>query len=192
MAKGEKDKEPKPSDIISGALNIFGLKLDLGELLDSPENLASHLEELREKLKAAGGKEVLSDQEWREGRMSVTGHIRTRGVLGEQEYHIGTAGKGGPGRKPPQQPVEPIEPPFDIFDEGEEITVIADVPGVSMDDLELKVEGSAFSLSTRPTAHRIYRKELRLEAEVEPASLQSTCNNGVLEVRLRKRKASGG
>jgi hypothetical protein len=188
----EEKEGAKPSDIISGALNIFGLKLDLGELLDSPENLAGHLEELREKLKAAGGKEVLADDEWKAGGASITGHIRTHGILGEQEYHIGTAGKGGPGRKPPQQPVEPIEPPFDIFDEGEAITVIADVPGVSMDDLELKVEGSAFSLSTRPTAHRSYRKELRLEAEVEPASLHSTCNNGVLEVRLRKRKAGGG
>lgn len=184
MAQEKKDFDP--SDFLSGTLNIFGLKIDLGELVASPENLKSHLEELREKLKAAGGKEVLSDDEWRRGNTTVSGRIRTHGIFGEQEYHIGTAGKGGPGQKPPPQSVEPIEPAVDVFDEGEGITVIADVPGVGMDDLELKVEGGVFSLSTKATARRSYWKELPLEAEVDPESLQATCRNGVLEVRLRK------
>lgn len=197
MAKDEKkkEKESEPPPIISGALNLFGLKIDLGELLGSPQELTGRLEELREKLKAAGGNETLSAEEWRQGSTTITGHIRTRGpLLGEREFHVGTMGKPGNkkrGRPAPERP-EVMEPPVDVFDEGGEVVVIADVPGVNLDDLDLKAEGSRFSLTTRPTAQRSYRKELRLEAEVEPASFQSNCKNGVLEVRLRKREAGGG
>ena len=191
MAEAEQDKGSGPAEIISGALNIFGLKIDLGELLRSPEDLQGRLEELRETLKAAGGKAVLSDEEWRQGRASISGHIRTRGLSGDQEFHVGTLGRsrrGAAGRPAPTPPeAEVMEPPVDVFDEGQQVTIVADVPGVSLEDLELRVEGNAFSLSTKTTARRSYRKELHLEAAVDPESTQATCHNGVLEVRLRKR-----
>lgn len=190
MAKDEKrEREPGLSGIIGGELNIFGLKIDLGQLLGAPEKLTGGLEELRETLKRAGGKEVLSDEEWRQGGMTVTGHIRTGGLLGEREFHVGTMGRPGraaAGRQAPEPP-QVVEPPVDVFDEGQQVTIVADVPGVSEDDLELKVEGSVFSLATRATARRSYRKELRLDADLDPDSLESTCHNGVLEVRLWKR-----
>ena len=183
------DKEKKkldPSELLGGTLNIFGIKLDLGELLASPEGVKGRLEELREKLKEAGGKEVLSDEEWRTGGASITGSIRTRGLFGEREFHVGTAGKPRGRDAAPEAP-EAMEPAVDVFDEAEEVTIVADVPGADLDDLDLKLEGSTFSLATRPTARRSYRKELRLEADLEPNSLRATCHNGVLEVHVRKR-----
>ena len=189
MAKGEKEKQPEPSDLIGGVLNVFGLKIDLKELLASPENLKGRLEELRDSLKEAGGKEILSDEEWRRGGAGITGHIRTRGVLGEQEFHVGTTGRPGrkrPGRPAPEPP-EPVEPPVDVFDEGEQVVIVADLPGAGLEDIEVTIEGRVLSLSTKKTARRMYRKELRLEADVAPDSLQFECRNGVLEVRLRKR-----
>lgn len=186
-------KELDPSELLGGTLNIFGLKLDLGELLASPENVRDRLEELREKLKEAGGKEALSDEEWRQGGMSVTGSVRTHGLMGEREFHVGTLGRSG--RKSTGQaasePPEAMEPPVDVFDEAEEVTIVADVPGAGLDDLELKLEGRTFSLATRPTARRSYGKELHLEADLEPTSLRATCHNGVLEVHVRKRAAHG-
>jgi len=186
--ESEEEKESEFSDLIGGTLNIFGLKVDLGELLGSPQKLTGRLEELRETLKKAGGKEVLSDEEWRQGGGTITGHIRTRGLLGEREFHVGTTGK--PGRKatgrPSPEPPEVVEPPVDIFDEGEQVTIVADVPGVALEDLELNVEGRVFSLATKATAPRSYRKELRLESDVQADSLEATCRNGALEVRVRK------
>lgn len=186
----DKKKDLDPTDLLSGTLNIFGLKIDLGELLASPEGAKGRLEELRERLKEAGGKEVLSDEEWRSGRASISGHIRTRGIVGDREFHIGTV--TGPSRREtepgPIEAPEVVEPPVDVFDEPGEVTIIADVPGISLDDLELKVEGRLFSLATSTTAPRRYQKELRLDADLEPGSLRSTCRNGVLEVRVRKRK----
>lgn len=191
MKKEKNQKDVGPADLLGGTLNILGLKIDLGELMTSSEDLKGRLEELREKLKAAGGKEALSDEAWRQGRASISGHIRVRGPSGETEFHVGTLGK--PERAAAGQPApsaaETAEPPVDVFDEERQVTIIADVPGVSFDDLELKVQGRTFSLSTKPTARRSYRKELRLQDEVDPDSLKAMCNNGVLEVRVRKRKS---
>lgn len=177
-----------PSGIIRGALNIFGVKIDLGQLLSAPLDLAGQLDDLREKLKQAGGGAVLSDDEWIQGGASVTGHIRTRGILGDQEFHIGTMGHGAGrvgGREAAAGPEE-VEPPTDVFDGEDEVTIVADVPGVILDDLEVKVEGRAFSLTTRAGARRNYRKELLLESAPDPNSLRTTCHNGVMEARLRK------
>lgn len=188
MTKSEKEKGSELSGLLSGTLNILGLKLDLGELLASPEDFNGRLEQLRERLKAAGAKEVLSDEEWRGGGASITGSIRTGGALGEREFHIGTQGNPGGkrGATPNTEPLEAMEPPVDVFEEGQEVIIVADVPGISLEELELKAEGSLVSLSSKSTARRNYRKEIRLEAELEPSSLRATCRNGVLEVRVQK------
>ncbi len=190
MSNGENERDKADvSDFIDGSLSIFGLKIDLGQLLGSHENLVDRLATLRESLKEAGGREVLSDAEWRRGAASVSGRIRTRGVFGDEEFHIGTAGKAGRKgeRRPEPEAPQVVEPPVDVFDEEHQVVIVADVPGVRLEDLELNVEGGSFSLTTRDSARRRYQKQLPIEANVDPASLQATCINGVLEVRLQKR-----
>ena len=78
------DKESDLSDVLGGTLDIFGLKIDLGKLLSSQEDVKGRLEELREKLKKAGGKEALNDDEWKRGEASISGHFKTGGILGER------------------------------------------------------------------------------------------------------------
>ncbi|MEW6034239.1 MAG: Hsp20/alpha crystallin family protein [Chloroflexota bacterium] len=192
MDKGKEEFDP--TEVLSGTLDIFGFKVDLGKLLASEEALESRLGDLRERLKKAGGREVLSDEEWNQKAASVTGYIRTRGPLGEREFHVGTSGKprrSGSGQMKPTAP-EVMEPPVDVFDEGQQVTIVADVPGTTLDDLELKVEGRTLSLSTKPAARRSYRRELRLQSDVDPGSLRSSCRNGVLEVHIRKRQKGAG
>ena len=187
------DKEFDPSGVISGALNILGLKIDLGKLLSAPEEMKDRLEQLREKLKQAGGKEVLGDEEWRKGGVSISGSVRTRGILGEREYHMGTGMRPGKQPRPPKAPEPPeppevVEPAVDVFTEPNEIIVVAEVPGVGLSDLELKVQSDkVLSLSTYPGARRGYRKDIELSAEVDAEILRTTCRNGVLEVRLQKK-----
>ena len=182
------DKEIDLSDAIGGTLNILGMKIDLAKLLSSPEDVRDRLEELREKLKKAGGREVLSDEEWGRGGTTISGQVRTRGILGEREYHIGTGVSPSKRKKPERkaQPPEMVEPAVDVFHEAEEIVVIAEVPGVELADLELKVEDDVLSLSTKPAARRRYRKEIKLESRVDADSLKATCRNGILEVHLQK------
>ncbi|MBI2989098.1 MAG: Hsp20/alpha crystallin family protein [Deltaproteobacteria bacterium] len=187
MKKG--DKEFDLSQVIGGAVDIFGLKIDLGKLLSSPEEVRDRLHELREKLKRAGGKEVLTDEEWQREGANISGRVRTRGVLGEREYHIGTGAwprRQHPAPKTPKPP-EVVAPTVDVFDEPQEIVIVAEVPGVGLNDLELKIQDRVLSLFTRPDARMGYRKEIELSSEVDAGSLKATCHNGILEVRLRKK-----
>ena len=184
-------KEEEKSDIsgiIGGTLNIFGLKIDLGKLLSSPEEVKDRLEELREKLKKAGGKEAMSAEEWKQGGVNISGQLRTGGILGEKEYHIGTAGQSTRRKvKDRVAPPQAVEPAVDVFHEAKEIVIVAEVPGVELADLELKVEDNVLSLSTKPTARRNYRKKIELASLVDESSLKATCRNGVLEIHLQKK-----
>lgn len=185
----KENKEFDLSDVIGGAFNIFGLKIDLGKLLSSPEEVKGHLEQLREKLKQTGGKETLTDEEWRGSHFTVSGSIKTRGILGEREYHVGTGVRPGGQRRPPKAPEPPevVEPPVDVFVEPQEVIVVAEVPGVELSDLEVTIRGNKFlSLATTPAARRGYRKDIALNVEVDPDTIQTTCRNGILEVRLQR------
>ena len=188
MDEEEKDKKDFDiSEIIGGKLDIFGLKIDLGKLLSAPEDVKDQLQELREKLKQAGGKEVLSDEEWQRGGVSVGGHFRVRGLQGDSEYHIGTTARPRErDRAAAPKPPEVVEPPVDVFHEEQEIVAVAEVPGVELADLELKVEGNVLSFSTKPGVRRQYKKAIELDSLVAGESLQATCHNGILEVHLKK------
>jgi len=189
----KEDEKSDISDVFGGTLNLFGFKIDLGKLLSSPEDVKGGLEQLREKLKKAGGKEVMSDEEWKSGGMSISGSFKTSGILGDREYHVGTT-------TPPVEPVakrkrkekapgppEAVEPPVDVFREAKEIVVVAEVPGVELTDLELKVNDNVLSLTTKSTARRNYLKKIELVSPVEEDSLKATCRNGILEIHLQKR-----
>jgi HSP20 family protein len=86
-----------------------------------------------------------------------------------------------------EQPEHADEPPVDVIDEGTSVRIVADVPGVSLDDLALVVEKRRVSISTKDTARRSYQKELELDTDIDPASIRTSCRNGVLEVYLEKK-----
>jgi HSP20 family protein len=77
------------------------------------------------------------------------------------------------------------EPIVDVFDEGDEIVVIAEVPGVEESGIHTELAGDVLSLSaTGPK--RKYQKETLLPAEVYPASKRLSYLNGYLELRFKK------
>jgi HSP20 family protein len=180
--------------LLGGRLDLLGLHIDLGKLIESPDQLREGLDALRERLKAAGASEVLDDETWARGGMTVSGVIRTRGVLGDREFHVGTAGPAaGPraGGRVKSAPVETMEPPVDVFDEQDEVLVVADVPGAALEDLDVRVEGRVLTLATRSGMRHRYRKTIELDADVDAGAMQVSCRNGVLEVRLPKRGQAG-
>jgi HSP20 family protein len=76
------------------------------------------------------------------------------------------------------------EPLVDVFDEGEVILVVAELPGVAEEEVRIKVEGDILSLET--TGERKYAKEVLLPAAVEAESFHKAYKNGILELRLKK------
>lgn len=84
---------------------------------------------------------------------------------------------------------EEREPLVDVFESDNEITVIAELPGVEKDKIKLKVSDNNKKLIIKASdTDRKYYKEVDLPAEVDPKSAKANYKNGVLEVRLKKIK----
>lgn len=84
------------------------------------------------------------------------------------------------------------EPLVDVMSAGEEIKVIAEIPGVSKEDIKVTTTENTVTIHT-DTPERKYHKEIELPAAIEPASAKSTYKNGILEITLkRKNKKESG
>jgi len=79
------------------------------------------------------------------------------------------------------------EPLIDIMEEDEEIKVLAELPGVEKDDINLNCTEKTLTISV-DTENRKYYKELELPGEVDPKSAKARYKNGVLEVTLKRIK----
>ena len=91
-----------------------------------------------------------------------------------------------PGREPEMVEVsEAREPLVDVFEEEDVVKVIAEVPGVEKDDINLNATERRLIIKV-DTPQRKYYKEVDLPAEVDPQSAKATYKNGVLEVVLKK------
>ena len=82
------------------------------------------------------------------------------------------------------------EPLVDVVTTDREVRVIAELPGVRKDDVNVTVNEKSLTISV-DTPERKYSKELELPGTVDPKGARSTYNNGILEVTLPL-KSSGG
>jgi len=76
------------------------------------------------------------------------------------------------------------EPLVDLFDEEQEIVVVAELPGVGEEEVHIEIQDDILSLET--TGERKYAKEILLPEPVDAATLQKAYKNGILELRLKK------
>ncbi len=84
---------------------------------------------------------------------------------------------------------EEREPLVDVFEDDNEITVIAEIPGVEKENIKIKVSDDRRRLIIRASnQNRKYYKEIELPGEVDPQSARASYRNGVLEVKLKKIK----
>jgi len=82
------------------------------------------------------------------------------------------------------------EPLVDIVSSDKEIRVIAEMPGVSKEDINVTVNEKSVTISVDKEERRYY-KELVLPGIVDPKGARSIYNNGILEITLPL-KSSGG
>lgn len=80
------------------------------------------------------------------------------------------------------------EPLVDVFDEGDEIVVTAELPGVLEHEIMVHIDGGLLTIET--AGERRYVKDVRLPTPVADDGVRQTYNNGVLEIRAGKRAAS--
>ena len=80
---------------------------------------------------------------------------------------------------------EEREPLVDVMDEGREVVVVTELPGVEKEEIKLEATERSLKISV-DSAKRRYLKELDLGHLVDPRTAKATYKNGVLEVRLMK------
>lgn len=80
---------------------------------------------------------------------------------------------------------EKREPLVDVFEEKDNLTIMAELPGVAEKDIKLEVKPDKLVIST-DTLTRKYYKEVALPSSVKIESVKKTYNNGILEVKLEK------
>ena len=101
----------------------------------------------------------------------------------------------------PSSRAEPaVLPPVDIAEDPAGITVTADLPGVSPDDLVVRVDGRNLTLEaplrlgeadslafvySEVRANR-YRRTFELSGELDTTAIQAELKDGVLKLRLPK------
>jgi HSP20 family protein len=77
------------------------------------------------------------------------------------------------------------EPIVDVFEEEGYLRVMAELPGVEENEINLKVEDNTLTISTGTSA-RTYYKKVELPTAVKKEVTESSYRNGILEVKLKK------
>jgi HSP20 family protein len=171
----ENDKNKGKKDEVD--FDIFGL----GGLFKGIEKLV----DLAGKFEGKGG---IS----KEGEINLD-HIK-KGMKGVYGFTINTAGGGTPKvetfgniKKTPEGPKvdEEREPITDIFDEENEVVVIAEMPGIEENDLVIDLKEDILEISA-VSKSRTYRKELLLPVKMTTSNLSHKFTNGILEIRIKK------
>ncbi len=128
----------------------------------------------------------------KEGNIDLE-HLK-KGMKGVYGFTVKSAVGGGSRvetfgniKKTPQGPKveQEREPITDLFDEPEEMVIIAEMPGVAEDDISVELKADILEISATGK-NRKYRKELLLPAKAARQNLNLSYNNGILEIRIKK------
>jgi HSP20 family protein len=175
MNSMEKDNNKEKKE--EASFDIFGL----GGLFKGIEKLV----DLAGKLEENGALK-------KEGEINFD-HIK-KGMKGVYGFTINTAGGGSPKvetfgniKKTPEGPKvdEEREPITDLFDEENEIVVIAEMPGIEQVDIKIELKEDMLEISAIGK-NRSYRKELLLPVKTNIENLSQKFTNGILEIRIKK------
>jgi HSP20 family protein len=104
--------------------------------------------------------------------------------------------------KPGDADVRAMVPRVDVLEDDTGITLLADLPGVPKEQLELKVEGDTLHIEggmapqlpegLEPVYAEVrvprYRRSFTLSRELDGARIEASLKNGVLELRIPKQE----
>jgi len=175
----EKKKKEEKEEGISIDFGLGGLFKGLGNLIDTATRLAEK------------GEEISKTGEIRfSGLEKIKGLKDLKGVYG---VRVRTMADGRPSvqpfgniKKTPKGPVveEVREPIVDVFDDPEEINIIAEMPGIEGKDINLEIKGDILNISAEGE-NRKYQKEVLLSRPTKAEDMTWTYRNGILEIKIK-------
>jgi HSP20 family protein len=167
-------KEQSESGIGLDVLGLGGLLGGLGKLVD----MATKLDEVGE-VNREGELDLSQIKQGMKGVFGISIRTATGGKPVVQSF--------GNFRQTPQGPKVEAErePITDVFDEGPEVKIYAEMPGVTESDIKLDLKGDILDISASNHSRK-YHKEILLPTAVKPETMVSSYKNGILEVRIAK------
>jgi HSP20 family molecular chaperone IbpA len=174
-----------PFDALTGLDALAEIGRRLGDL---PDQVKAAMQEAG----AAGGASGTGEKHFTidtpAGPLKGVASFRTGSLAGVRTANAATT------RRPlrPERPARAAapdlagarEPMVDCFDEGDEIVITAELPGVRPEEVALSIEDGA--LVIRTNGERRYHARQELSADVIAPSLAPELRNGILSVRLQK------
>lgn len=85
------------------------------------------------------------------------------------------------GKPPAPKPKEPL---VDVFNEGDHLRIIAELPGVEQKDIKVDLQDGALNISA-DTPNRKYHQAVILPCSPK-GKLKKVYRNGILEIRIQK------
>jgi len=180
------NRTKKKTDAKTGFdIDLGGEKLGLGGIFKGIGNLI----DLATKLQQEGKSEFS-----RTGEIKGLGSKEAKGVYGFSIKLGGLAGEspqvetfGNIKRDEKGAPVveEVREPMVDVFEEADQVSIVAEIPGVDEKKIKIAVKDDILELEAEDTDKK-YHKEILLPSKVKKETLRSTYKNGVLEITLTK------
>jgi HSP20 family protein len=159
-----------------------GLGTGLGGILTGLANLVENLAELAEK-----GQEVSKTGEIlgggpEKGVRGIYGFNVKFGLGGEQ-LRVEPFGNIRKDETSGQTVVQEIrEPIIDIFEEKDFTLVLAEIPGIGLENVRLEIQDDLLTVHAEK-GDKKYRKEVLLPRSYSREKMVVSCNNGILEIK---------
>lgn len=99
-------------------------------------------------------------------------------------------------RQPASAPLEgtrkarEITPPVDIYENDQELLIVADVPGVETRGLSVELDLPELRLAGELDDGTRYTRAFRVSEAIDPEGISADLKNGVLTVHLKKSRTA--
>ncbi len=171
----------------TGDANFLNTNFNLGGFLGKFGELVEKLGDLAEK-----GKEFSRTGELRgldpEGKLRGVYGVTVKMGLGEQgDRELRVEPFGNIHRKASGETVveEAREPLVEVYEEEDHLLVVAEIPGVSQEQVQLELSENKLTIDAQRGEHH-YHKQLTLPAVCSREKMQWDCKNGMLSVRFQR------
>jgi HSP20 family protein len=156
-----------------------------GGFLGGLADLIEKLGELAEKGKELKGTGEISDLGLGKQMKGVYG-FNVKFGLGDDKVKVEPFGNIVRDKKSGQTVVQEVrEPMVDLFDEADHLLIVAEMPGIGLEDIELDLKDDVLIISARK-GDKKYHKEVLLPQAFTKQKMEVACNNGMVEIKCFK------
>ncbi|MHB1035515.1 MAG: Hsp20/alpha crystallin family protein [Pirellulales bacterium] len=188
MAKIQKDRtKPGPSDTSDAKKKAGEINVKLGGILGKFGDMIEKLSELAET-----GENFCKTGEIKGldpiGKLRGVYGVSVKMGLGEHgEKELKVEPFGNMHKKPAGETVveDVREPLADVHEEEDHVMVLAEIPGVSKDDVVLALKGAHLTIDAE-RGEKHFHKEVDLPAKFTRDKMRWICKNGILRIRLER------